>query len=563
MMKEIKRVNLYTIIVIMMLSITALLFKGVNIENSLALDETSSVETSSQSSDITSIIVKPTNWKSAIGDQKRLTAAVNGGASTGLTWTSSDDSKASVDSNGKVTAKARGTVTITATAPNGVKGEATIEVVGSDITSEIVNAMRKSNATLLKNSTNTKVKRDQDELDEQTGTYKDYPLGLGCGIEEDCNFEEVKYEEKVTESQDGKSIDTIKNEWNSNTLNPNRWNENGMDSGEVSLAYDSIKGKYAATYKKAGKYGTSDVDIKVTVMDFEITQYDNENYMVSDPAITLRKDRIGISVTGVKWVKLKFEFFDNATGESIRVKGNTTYWDIDQNQGIIINNDDTNYRIYYSNGGVKYKNSDKETETKDNQLYAEEINSGMYIFDKDSGVKDLKPDPLYNDILNSTAYAVTELFEGTSITRTFQFSNPIYTNWQEEFVWNGHGGMHLSDTHIESKQQYIITTYVENGTIDPEKPLTVYEGDDATVKYSPKEGYTLKSIKVDGESKDLKTYATEYKFTNIDKDHHVEVIYEVGSAKTGLFEVGGILLLVLATALVAYSLTRKKEIASI
>ena len=49
-----------------------------------------------------------------------------------LTWTSSNPSVATVDQNGKVTAKSAGKTTITVTAPNGVKASLEVTVKGSD-----------------------------------------------------------------------------------------------------------------------------------------------------------------------------------------------------------------------------------------------------------------------------------------------------------------------------------------------------------------------------------------------------------------------------------------------
>ena len=77
------------------------------------------------------ITVDPSSWTMEVGDKKTLTATV-WPASTGsgdLSWTSSNNSVATVDANGKVTAVALGTANITAS-QNGMSATCVITVAG-------------------------------------------------------------------------------------------------------------------------------------------------------------------------------------------------------------------------------------------------------------------------------------------------------------------------------------------------------------------------------------------------------------------------------------------------
>ena len=77
------------------------------------------------------ITIDPTSWTMEVGDKKTLTATVwpaSNGTGT-LSWRSSNESVATVDANGKVTAVAIGTAQITAS-QNGLSASCTITVAG-------------------------------------------------------------------------------------------------------------------------------------------------------------------------------------------------------------------------------------------------------------------------------------------------------------------------------------------------------------------------------------------------------------------------------------------------
>lgn len=108
-------------------------------------------------------------------------------------------------------------------------------------------------------------------------------------------------------------------------------------------------------------------------------------------------DYIGVMTIGGKWIRVKYEFFDNETKKPIIVKGYTTYWDVDWDQGILLagGEPDNKPRIFSNNS--KLKKAD--------------YNGNPYIFDNDC--KDSDNENKY--------YAFTELFKGQSITRVFTF----------------------------------------------------------------------------------------------------------------------------------------------
>ena len=170
------------------------------------------------------------------------------------------------------------------------------------------------------------------------------------------------------------------------------WSNSGASiRGHASLAIPSIKGNFSALYKKVGVYDNQLIDVKATVVDFE-----TDNNSISTPAINLHERQIGNSTIGIKWVKIKYEFFISDTQTPISVKGNTSYWDIDWYQGIIVDNNNTGIYI---------------AETPENLLYLDEVSEAPFIFEKNGEI----------DNINSPQYGFTETFSGTSVTRTYVY----------------------------------------------------------------------------------------------------------------------------------------------
>ena len=82
-----------------------------------------------------------------------------------------------------------------------------------------------------------------------------------------------------------------------------------------------------------------------------------------------------------------------------------------------------------------------------------------------------------------------------------------------------------NNVHAEATSVYKIDTKVVNGTIT-DSMKEVARGSDKDVKYSPKEGYHLKSVTVDGQEVDKTQFENKYSFANITANHKIEVVYE-------------------------------------
>ncbi len=116
-----------------------------------------------------------------------------------------------------------------------------------------------------------------------------------------------------------------------------------------------------------------------------------------------------------------------------------------------------------------------------------------------------------------------------------------------------------------NENEYVIITEVYYGNITDSDVVT--EGSDKTIEYSPNEGYKLSEIKIDGESISTEGNETQYTFEDVSEDHYITVIYvkegDNTNPKTGVFEVGGILLIIVTFGGIAYFLTQKKKISNI
>ena len=87
------------------------------------------------------------------------------------------------------------------------------------------------------------------------------------------------------------------------------------------------KNKYYAWYRKGMYYQGKWVDIKVTLVDFELRDGAFFRFVT---------DRPGIETCKVEWAETKMEFFRSDNGNAIDVKGYITFQDIDLYQGILI-----------------------------------------------------------------------------------------------------------------------------------------------------------------------------------------------------------------------------------
>lgn len=134
---------------------------------------------------------------------------------------------------------------------------------------------------------------------------------------------------------------------------------------------------------------------------------------------------------------------------------------------------------------------------------------------------------------------VTYEFSSDYLTNTMAYNGETYTlvikckineKAQAGKAFTNEGEILFNDIPIVSNivtvtPYYKITTEVINGTIDPNIE-NIPTGEDRTISYAPNDGYYLKSITVDGNPQDIKSFLDDYDFNNINTNHHIKVVYE-------------------------------------
>lgn len=150
------------------------------------------------------------------------------------------------------------------------------------------------------------------------------------------------------------------------------------------------KNKYYAWYRKGMYYQGKWVDIKVTLVDFELRDGAFFRFVT---------DRPGIETCKVEWAETKMEFFRSDNGNAIDVKGYITFQDIDLYQGILMKN---------GFGNVYVKRAALEN------LKAATVNGKNYYFDT-SGL---------NQSGSDTGFMLSVLISGKAATAVFTFVRP-------------------------------------------------------------------------------------------------------------------------------------------
>ena len=113
---------------------------------------------------------------------------------------------------------------------------------------------------------------------------------------------------------------------------------------------------------------------------------------------------IGVKVRYVDWIKVRYDFYEAGTNTPINVKGYTTYWDIDNHQGI---------RFYDRSKTKLYAPSGSKLSIKAIPQEGS-VSPSFYVFD--SGKMSLSG---YDN-----KGQITEAFTGSSFKRTYTFSAP-------------------------------------------------------------------------------------------------------------------------------------------
>ena len=200
----------------------------------------------------------------------------------------------------------------------------------------------------------------------------------------------------------------------------------------VSKADDSVKGNFYVLYKGTGSYNNRPIDVKLTVVDFSEssgTWYEGKGQLGNPvPVIYISNDKIGVSVSKLDWIKVKFEFFEEGTNTPVNIKGYTTYWDIDLWQGLHFL--DGNAQIYAStNSGVHYT----------------EINGAPYIYDTTNE----------NNTTNlDSSASVTETFSGSEMNIVYTFARPTPDTTSTASIYNAYGGISTSTIINRASKEY-------------------------------------------------------------------------------------------------------------
>ena len=100
------------------------------------------------------ITVDPINISMTVGENATITATIRGKEQTAV-WSSSDESVATVDENGKVTAVKRGTVTITAKA-NNVEATTTVSVTNKSSSNNSISGNRTNSNNISSSGSNSR-----------------------------------------------------------------------------------------------------------------------------------------------------------------------------------------------------------------------------------------------------------------------------------------------------------------------------------------------------------------------------------------------------------------------
>lgn len=269
------------------------------------------------------------------------------------------------------------------------------------------NSARSGNA-LARNSSQVEVNSNPSMID--------YPIGIGTTYDT-ASFSGIKSltPEQETAMRSNMHADIVRY----------------YDNGCLTLADNSIKGNYKVKYTNVGEYNGENVDLVLTVTDYELMPSNLYGNNVDFAILGFNKQECGVRGIGLgqtsnlAWVEVKYEFFKNGTNTPITVKGYTTYWDVDAMQG-----------VHFVDG------LDQLHVTNKSQLYITNINGRPYVYDK------LNPNLTGKDSKGS----VTEAFNTktntsgnqNSFTRVYTFTQPKMSNGQyvdSDTYWRAAGGM--------------------------------------------------------------------------------------------------------------------------
>ena len=179
---------------------------------------------------------------------------------------------------------------------------------------------------------------------------------------------------------------------------------------------------YYACYPEFGTYNGQKIDVKAKLTSYVVSEntVKGKKSQPKDGAVVSFNDGVGVNVFGLDYVVVNWSFHKSngkCTGSAFTVSGNTTYWDVDNQQGIAIPFDATNDGKYVrdtSRKGLYISSSSNKLKIGNVNWYQEKnkINRTYRIVYYD------KKDNVAADNKN---YAFTEVFKASSMNRTYSF----------------------------------------------------------------------------------------------------------------------------------------------
>jgi len=230
------------------------------------------------------ITIDPTSWTMEVGDKKTLTATV-WPASTGtgsLSWTSSNNSVATVDANGKVTAVALGTANITAS-QNGMSATCVITVAGISLNKTSTTIVKGRNeqltASVYPSSTYTWTSSNP-----SVATVSD--TGLVTAVANGTTTIKVTTEDGRYKAT---CTVTVINNLTTVTLSPtgnnnNNFNSRTWSSDPVRISFSSAAKQNVGMFINDNSSFTVTTTNNKTILSVIVHYYHNANTVTSSPA---------------------------------------------------------------------------------------------------------------------------------------------------------------------------------------------------------------------------------------------------------------------------------------
>lgn len=139
---------------------------------------------------------------------------------------------------------------------------------------------------------------------------------------------------------------------------------------------DSLKGKFGVVYTNVGRYQERDIDLKITVLDWD-------RYTTNlTGKISFQKEDISEITQGYNSVDQKWEFYEHGTNNLVKISGYMTINDIDAEQAVNFNketveNIDSILIDPTAENWLKYSESNGNL-----KIYDESGNKGVEVLDK-------------------------------------------------------------------------------------------------------------------------------------------------------------------------------------